>query len=202
VFLPGSDPIPSARRGSVAAAMSSWAVVAGSRGGALIGVGSGLLIQHLRFRHDDRTRWLDLRRELGVRFLEAINDAFKWLLNISNMTTAAEHGLGFDVDGVSTVDEAHRRLHEADMAIQRLNTELDIIGSEEQRKAAARLRAAVWDVTTHREGTDEEKAAQRQAATDEYFAARKHFEATLREGLIEGRSRRISVLSIPRRLRS
>jgi hypothetical protein len=146
-----------------------------------------LLGEHVRWQHRQSERWLDLRRKLAVCFLEAIDEVFKWTNNVANMTTAAEQGIGFEFDGVSNLPEAFQRLHEADLAVQRLNTELDIVGSEGERGASARLRSAVWQVTAHREGDDEEKQAHRQAASEGYFAARKHFEETVRQGLVPKR---------------
>lgn len=151
--------------------MDAWAVVVGTVAGALAGGGVGLLTQHLRFRHDDRSRWLDLRRELAVRFLDATDDIYKWTRNLAAMHTAAQSGIELQFEGISNDVDVMQKLHEADEQARKLNTEIDLVGSEAERAAAARLRNAVW-------------ASEGEQAEEEAREARSAYQDTVRDALI------------------
>jgi hypothetical protein len=129
----------------------AWIGVVGTATGAGIGGGIGGALtfwgEHLRAARADRIRWLDLRRELAVRFLEATDEAFKWLIVRSNMLESAQQGMTWNVEGVTTQWEAGRKIINADNTIRGLHTEIDLVGSQNEREAAARLRSAVWNVT-------------------------------------------------------
>ena len=43
--------------------------------GAVVGLGSGLLIDHVRFRQDNTEKWLAARRETYVSYLSALHEA-------------------------------------------------------------------------------------------------------------------------------
>jgi hypothetical protein len=179
-----------------------WQVLVSALGGSALTGALALWGAHQRERWSDRTRWLDLRRDLAVRFLEAADDLLKWTTAQSNMSAFAETGGTLTIDGVSDRWEAMRRVHEADMTVQHLNTEIDLVGTDDERVAAARLRAAVWKLAAAngRVAKDDESKQQRtfdlEGAVREQHAAREHFRETARRGLVPSR------LSMRRRSRS
>jgi hypothetical protein len=136
--------------------MSGWVTVAGTLGGAVVGGGVGLVGERLRFRHDDRTRWLDLRRELAVRFLEATEDIYKWTRALSVNQTARDSGMEIQVHGASNEMEVFSRLQAADELTRKLHTEIDLVGTQAERDAAKRLRDAVWATEKDRDNAEQE----------------------------------------------
>jgi len=53
----------------------SWIPVLATVLGAVVGLGSGLLIDHVRFRRDNTAKWLSARRETYVSYLSALHEA-------------------------------------------------------------------------------------------------------------------------------
>jgi hypothetical protein len=53
----------------------SWIPVLGTILGVVVGLGSGLLIDHVRSRRDTAEKWLTVRGEAYARYLAALHEA-------------------------------------------------------------------------------------------------------------------------------
>lgn len=53
----------------------SWIPVVATVVGAVVGLGSGLLIDHVRSRRDNTAKWLTVRRETYASYLSALHEA-------------------------------------------------------------------------------------------------------------------------------
>jgi hypothetical protein len=170
--------------------VSQWPVVAGTLGAALIVGGLSLVGEHLRARRSERARWLDARRDLAAQFLAATDELLKWATAHGAMMLMRADGGRMTVDGVSTPEEAGKKVADAERAVRLLHTEIDLIGSDEERPAAARLREAVWELASANSQMTANAAevAQRQvrltSAGEEHHAAREAFREAARRGLV------------------
>ena len=172
--------------------MSDWPTAVGSvSGGAVVGV-LALVGERLRARARRRERWLDLRRELAVRFLDAIEEIHRWATQGTNLMVSETTGSPtVTIEGVSSWMDASAKLGAADASVRALAVEIGLVGSREERSAARRLREAVWTATSAYARTfddvDDEKrkenVGQRDETLQEYMAARESFEEIVRQGL-------------------
>lgn len=160
-------------------------------GGAVVGV-LALVGERLRSRARGRERWLDLRRELAVRFLDAIEDVHRWATMGTNLMVSETTGSpSITIEGVSSWQDASAKLGAADAAVRALSVEIGLVGSPEERAAAERLREAVWTATSAYARTFDdvddakrkENVARRDETAQELMAARELFETIVRKGL-------------------
>jgi len=175
--------------------MSDWPTAVGSvSGGAVVGV-LALLGERLRARARKRERWLDLRRELAVRFLGAIEELHRWATQGTNLMVSETTGSPkITIEGVSSWQDASAKLGTADAAVRSLSVEIGLVGSQEERAAAKHLREAVWTATSAYARTFDdvddkkrkENVAKRDETVQEYMAARESFEEIVRKGLTGG----------------
>lgn len=171
--------------------MNPWTSGAFALGGIGLGWILTTLTEKSRRRHARRTHWLDLRRELGVRFVDATDNLQKWSLALSNIASAKPGEPTIGIDGVTTVVEAMHRQGEAYHALGALATEMELIGTPAERAAAERLTRLVSEASTayaaavRLEG--EERALRLKDSVSTYSlarAARNDFLSTMRRGLL------------------
>lgn len=179
--------------------MSEWPTVVAGLGGTALGAtatGSfAWLMEKSRRQHELHTHWLDARRDLAVRFLDAAEDVVELALQLTNLMRADEGGPRVVmVGGPQTTGEAMELLHGADVRVRALNTEIDLVGSEGERQAAKDLREAAWLTFSGSRvvGPDARPPEDVQAANADalraYQEARSRFRETVREGLVSAAS--------------
>jgi hypothetical protein len=175
--------------------MSDWPTVVAALGGIALGatVSGGLawLMEESRRGHELRTHWLDVRRDLAVRFLDSTEDVFT-LTNQLTLHMRADQGEPRLVagNGPQTTQETMALIHEADVRVRALSTELDLVGSRPEREAANELRQAAWLAFSGSRiaGPDalpvEDIAAANADAVPAYYEARAQFQDAVRSGLV------------------
>jgi hypothetical protein len=180
-------------------AVAYWATAVGTVAGAVVGGMIGIVTERLRAGDRRRERWLDLRRELAVRYLDATDQVWNWsslytnLLNPTGLFAGAgirvdPASLDFSLEDVSDPQEAQRNRINAETRLRSLGTEIDLIGSDDERAAAMMLRTTMhhmgvmYDVAMRPDADD---AARKtfQDARQTYSDYRSRFEEAAREGL-------------------
>lgn len=175
--------------------VSEWpTVVAGLGGtalGALVTGGLAWTRDKSRWRRDDRTRWIELRRDLAVRCLEATADVVTWSVATNSflrLEAAGRGGFHPSVRGVSSAHDALQKWGESDARVHEVLLEIDLVGTEEERAAATQLREAAWGLASsghpspgQQEAT--ETTEKYRAAAAAYDVARAHFRQTVRKSL-------------------
>lgn len=93
-------------------------------------------------------------------------------------------------ESVTSAAEVAMKLSEADAKVRALHTQIELIGSEEEKLAAGPLRDAVWNFTSAYARLMESDEAAREArhaafeeSHNEYLDARRRFRETVRKGL-------------------
>ena len=174
--------------------MSTWAPGGFALGGIALGWALTTLTERGRRRHAAKVHWLDLRRDLAVKFLEATEDLDKWTLGFSNLAASIDSGGPLlSVEGVTDLNEVLRRKAEADRRVYALRTEIELVGTREERDAARALWKAVSDVGVayadylrSPSGEDKDAAqARHQDAVAERVVRRLEFMSVVRSGLVD-----------------
>jgi small-conductance mechanosensitive channel len=160
--------------------MEAWWVL----GGAAVGGGISLLGERFRARWSDRTRWLDTRRQLAVGYLQASEEVVKSIISMRDTQRANL------LDPTVSVASEDARVATAVQRLDELRVEIDLVGSEEERAAAKRLRDAAANLDralAGLRGTGEEGRERYEALRDanhEYEQAREAFREAARAGLV------------------
>lgn len=106
-----------------------------------------------------------------------------------------QSGITMAIDEVSDPTAAMRKVAAASDRVGRLNGEIDLVGSDEERVAAKRLRESVWALASangNRQGFEDvnaERAKRIEAAGREHNEAREAFREAARRGLVPTRRR-------------
>lgn len=164
--------------------MNAWAIVVAGIGGAVAGGlltgGFAWLVEKEHWARSEQTRWLDDRRQLYARFLQATDEVLQ-------ATTL--HDIAVGGGDVESLAEAGRRLGAADEAVRRGVAEIELVGGDDEVEAAQRMRQAVWSLSgaNSLRPTNELSAHERQrrldAAIREWDEAQKAFKAAARRSL-------------------
>lgn len=141
----------------------------------LVGVAAGwslnILGDALRERQATRRRWDDLRRQLAIQFLDATDQVGRWANVATNISSFEKSGVGFEFDGVSDRRVALAKISEADKQVRDLYIEIQLIGSDAERQAAALVRDATWKSATGYAAFQAADAAERAAKQREFETA-------------------------------
>ena len=166
--------------------MSDWAVVVAGVGGTLAGsIGTGAVtwwLEERRWKRSEQTRWLDDRRRLYARFLEAADEI---------LTATSRLALETHAGAAMSVESMHR-VAEADRALRAAFSEIELVGGAAEVDAARRLRAAVWDLsganTAKPDDDDAERQTKLDAALSEWNSACDAFKQSARSSIQPGSS--------------
>lgn len=115
--------------------MSAWATVVAGLGGTIVGGLIAWFIEFSRYRRHCRERWLDLRRELTVKLLDATEAMEHWLRRLNWVRHEPEPGS----DDLSNPSYVHSKVDAASRLVWSIRTELDLVATDDERSAASEI---------------------------------------------------------------
>jgi hypothetical protein len=165
--------------------MGDWATVAAGFGGTALGIGGTWWVERWRLARSEASRWLTERRELYARFLEATEEVVSITGRMAiNAAIPGEVGRDWHQDSDA--------LHRADRRVRHLNAEIELIGGDDEVRAANVLRDAAWAVHSSKppHGHEGDGPNDRATAFKAWIDATEEFTQAARHSLLAGNGSR------------